>query len=84
SVLPFFYVVEKIVELKGLDKAEASGHLVALGSFVPEWCSVLTELGDVLPEGVEPAAGARVKVTRSISMQEAKSRLEAKIAELAK
>ncbi|KAJ2707211.1 hypothetical protein FB645_000888 [Coemansia sp. IMI 203386] len=83
SVLPFFYVVDKIVELKGLDKADASAHLVALGSFVPEWCAVLQEQGDVLPDGVEPTAGARIKVIRSVSMQEAKTQLLAKIAEQA-
>ncbi|KAJ1645630.1 hypothetical protein LPJ64_002791 [Coemansia asiatica] len=83
SVLPFFYVVDKIVELKGLDKADASRHLVALAGFVPEWCAVLQEQGEVLGEDAEPAAGARIKITRSTSMQEAKARLLARISEKA-
>ncbi|KAJ1889782.1 hypothetical protein LPJ66_007849 [Kickxella alabastrina] len=81
SVLPFFFVVDRIAETKGLDKAEAAVHLVEMSAFVPEWCVVVREDGAVMDRGEEPVTGARMKVTRSIGMQEAKARLEAKIAE---
>ncbi|KAJ1940646.1 hypothetical protein GGF37_003885, partial [Kickxella alabastrina] len=81
SVLPFFFVADRIAETKGLDKAEAAVHLVEMSAFVPEWCVVVREDGAVMNRGEEPVTGARMKVTRSIGMQEAKARLEAKIAE---
>ncbi|KAJ2357723.1 hypothetical protein GGF43_001285 [Coemansia sp. RSA 2618] len=72
-VLPLLYVVDKLCESEGLDKTEAIGHVAALAKFVPEWCVV----DDPDPEN--PSPDARLKVTRAISMQEAKTQLQSKI-----
>lgn len=96
SVLLFFYVVDKLVNSKHLDKAEAIGHLLDLTSLVPEWCTILDDDGKKdtkkqekeLPEkrkaADEPSAKALLKVIREISMQEAKNRLVSKISSLTK
>ncbi|KAJ1936329.1 hypothetical protein FBU59_005089, partial [Linderina macrospora] len=41
SVMPFYFVAEKLAEAKGLDKADLAKHLVSLCRFLPAWCSVL-------------------------------------------
>ncbi|KAJ2719201.1 hypothetical protein GGI07_005366 [Coemansia sp. Benny D115] len=82
SVLPFFYVADKLADSKNLDRLEASQHLVALSRLVPEWCEVQQESGEPLESGAEPCVGARLKVTRTVSMQEAKRSLESRISEL--
>ncbi|KAJ1961958.1 hypothetical protein GGI12_002951 [Dipsacomyces acuminosporus] len=92
-VLPFYYVVDKLVESKGLDNADLAKHLVALAEFVPEWCSIAQD--DQQKPAAAPAAstkkgyeepqpGARLKVTRNISVQDAKSRLEARLSKTGK
>ncbi|KAJ2779914.1 hypothetical protein H4R18_003729 [Coemansia javaensis] len=73
SVLQLAYVADKIVEAKGLERPEATQHLVALAGFVPEWCTI----SDETPEAPSPAA--LLRVTRTISLQEARGRLQAKI-----
>ncbi|KAJ1728983.1 hypothetical protein LPJ61_003744 [Coemansia biformis] len=78
SVLQFFYVVDKLVESKGLDRPETAQHLVALAGFVPEWCTI----SDPTPDNPSPAA--LLKVARAISLQEARSRLQTKLATLDK
>ncbi|KAJ2743037.1 hypothetical protein GGI20_004051 [Coemansia sp. BCRC 34301] len=78
NVLPYFYVVDKLAEAKGLERSDTSAHIVALAGFVPEWCSISDPL-----EQAEPSPDARLAITRSISMQEAKSRLVSKIADAA-
>ncbi|KAJ2735815.1 replication licensing factor Cdt1 [Coemansia sp. BCRC 34962] len=87
NVLPYFFVVDKLVESKGLDRPDISNHIVALAGFIPEWCNIF-EPGtsnkdggtDVAKEApVEPSPDARLSVTRTISMREAKARLIAKI-----
>ncbi|KAJ2691851.1 hypothetical protein H4R19_006273 [Coemansia spiralis] len=77
SVLQFFYVVDKLVESKGLDRPDTAEHLVALAGFVPEWCTI----SDATPDRPSPAA--LLKVSRAISLQQARARLQAKIAALA-
>ncbi|KAJ1723887.1 replication licensing factor Cdt1 [Coemansia erecta] len=79
SSLPFALVAEKIAESRGLDLGEAAGHLLALARLVPEWCAVLDEKGERLEDPAEAPQGARLKITRAISMQEAKTRLAAKL-----
>ncbi|KAJ2555000.1 replication licensing factor Cdt1, partial [Coemansia sp. RSA 1836] len=99
SVLPYFYVVDKLAESKCLERADASAHIIALAGFVPEWCSIsdhsetLPSLPDhsEAPDGAaklpnatvgplaEPSPEARLTITRTISMQEAKARLIAKL-----
>ncbi|KAJ2161883.1 hypothetical protein GGF46_001074 [Coemansia sp. RSA 552] len=76
GVLPFFYVAKKLGESKGLDKPEATSHLVSLAGFVPEWCCV----DDSDPQ--DPSPDALLKVMRAISVQEAKKRLHAGISAL--
>ncbi|KAJ2786276.1 hypothetical protein GGI15_001643 [Coemansia interrupta] len=80
SSLPFALVADKIAEARGLDLREAAGHLLALARLVPEWCAVLDEKGEKLDGPAEAPLGARLKITRAISMQEAKARLAAKLA----
>ncbi|KAJ2612167.1 hypothetical protein H4S08_002825 [Coemansia sp. RSA 1365] len=70
NVLPFFYVVEKLVESKCLDKPDVTKHLLALADIVPEWCTV----NDTDPNN--PSPDALLKVTRVISLQEAQRRLQ--------
>ncbi|KAJ2385527.1 replication licensing factor Cdt1, partial [Coemansia sp. RSA 2603] len=79
SSLPFALVAEKIAESRGLDLKEAAGHLLALARLVPEWCAVLDEKGEKLEDPGEAPQGARLRITRAISMQEAKTRLAAKL-----
>ncbi|KAJ2801148.1 hypothetical protein H4R21_002896 [Coemansia helicoidea] len=73
SVLQFFYVVDKLVESKGLDRPDTARHLVALAGFVPEWCSI----SDATPDNPSPAA--LLRVSRAISLQQARAQLQAKI-----
>ncbi|KAJ2004328.1 hypothetical protein H4R26_002576 [Coemansia thaxteri] len=94
NVLPLLFVVDKLVESKDLERADLSRHIVALTEFVPEWCSIVdvgaaasSSKGEATgppppPQapGAEPSPDARLAVTRTISMQEAKTRLAAKIA----
>ncbi|KAJ2802966.1 hypothetical protein H4R20_003075 [Coemansia guatemalensis] len=75
NVLPFFYVVDKLIESKCLDKPDVTKHLLALADIVPEWCSV----NDADPKN--PSPDARLKVTRVISLQEAQRRLQSKSAD---
>ncbi|KAJ2028767.1 hypothetical protein H4S03_007705 [Coemansia sp. S3946] len=94
NVLPYFYVVDKLVESKGLERPDISNHIIAISEFVPEWCSI-TEPGDsagtTTPSDgvatklapVEPSPDARLNITRTISMREAKAQLIAKIEALA-
>ncbi|KAJ2081831.1 hypothetical protein H4R24_002038 [Coemansia sp. RSA 988] len=72
NVLPLFYVVDKLVESKCLDKPDVTKHLLALADIVPEWCTV----NDTDPKN--PSPDARLKVTRVISLQEAQRRLQSK------
>ncbi|KAJ1807674.1 hypothetical protein LPJ77_002863 [Coemansia sp. RSA 2523] len=72
-VLPLVYVADKLCESESLDRTEATQHVVVLAGFVPEWCVV----DDTDPEN--PTPDARLKLTRAVSMQEAKSQLQAKI-----
>ncbi|KAJ2840705.1 replication licensing factor Cdt1, partial [Coemansia sp. 'formosensis'] len=91
NVLPYFYVVDKLVESKGLERPDISNHIIALAGFVPEWCSI-TEPGNKdsgataepndtppSPPPVDPSPEARLNITRTISMRDAKARLIAKI-----
>ncbi|KAJ1915983.1 hypothetical protein GGI09_003795 [Coemansia sp. S100] len=94
NVLPYFYVVDKLVESKGLERPDISNHIIAISEFVPEWCSI-TEPGDsagtttpsdsvaIKLAPVEPSPDARLNITRTISMREAKAQLIAKIEALA-
>ncbi|KAJ2065331.1 hypothetical protein GGI17_000383 [Coemansia sp. S146] len=93
NVLPYFYVVDKLVESKGLERPDISNHIIAIAGFVPEWCSITepsandsggttAEPGDSATTKlapVEPSPDARLTITRTISMREAKARLIAKI-----
>ncbi|KAJ2757293.1 hypothetical protein GGI19_000113 [Coemansia pectinata] len=93
NVLPYFYVVDKLVESKGLERPDISNHIIAIAGFVPEWCSITepsandsggttTEPSDSATTKlapVEPSPDARLAITRTISMREAKARLIAKI-----
>ncbi|KAJ2624704.1 hypothetical protein H4R22_005030, partial [Coemansia sp. RSA 1290] len=72
-VLPLAYVVDKVCESQSLDKSEATCHLISLAEFVPEWCLIDDE------DPKKPSPDARFKVIRSVSTQEAKKRLQAKI-----
>ncbi|KAJ2365442.1 hypothetical protein H4S01_003244 [Coemansia sp. RSA 2610] len=74
-VLPLAYVADKLCEGQGLDSAEAVQHMAQLAEFVPEWCTVDD------PDPKNPGPDARLRVTRAISAQEARSRLSAKINE---
>ncbi|KAJ2662191.1 hypothetical protein IW148_003080 [Coemansia sp. RSA 1199] len=72
-VLPLVYVADKLCESESLDRTEATQHVVVLAGFVPEWCVI----DDTDP--LNPTPDARLKLTRAISMQEAKTQLQAKI-----
>ncbi|KAJ2384395.1 hypothetical protein H4S02_004835, partial [Coemansia sp. RSA 2611] len=80
NVLPYFFVVDKIAESKGLDRLDISNHIVALAGFIPEWCCI-SEPGDKETKEVvgEPSPEARLSVIRSISLRDAKARLIAKL-----
>ncbi|KAJ1951805.1 hypothetical protein EC988_003898 [Linderina pennispora] len=76
TVLPFYYVVEKLAEAKGLDRAEVVQHVTALCGFLPQWCKVVNG-----GEGESPQPKADLKITRTCSVQEAVRAVEAKIKE---